>query len=190
VSERSAQGDIARDNIPVFSPRLDEILAAMIEGKIPNVGRFCGYCYTPVSKGAVACAHCGTSTSDYETLDKIPPEVFGLYRRMRKREALIVNSFAFAGLGLGLVLFIVLVGVAVYRYEQSLWMLAAATAVFIVGGRIFAGLLGGWIGDSIGYDFARRRLVDEWREYARERERARDVQNAAPGPAAVEARQG
>jgi rRNA maturation protein Nop10 len=177
-------GNGRHDEIPVFSPRLDEIMAAMIEGKIPNVGRFCGYCYTPVGKGADACPHCGTTTRDYATVDKIPPDLFGLYRRMRKREALVVNSFAFAGLGLGLLLFIFLVGVAVYRYEQSLWMLAAATAVFIVGGRIFAGLLGGWIGDSIGYDFAHRRLVEEWRTYARER----DGHDAPTARTAIEAR--
>lgn len=167
-------------DIPVFSPRLDEIMAAMIEGKIPNVGRFCGYCYTPVAKGAEGCAHCGTSTSAYAPVDKIPSDFFALYRRMRKREALVVNTFAFAGLGMGLLLFIGLVWLAVYHYGQSLWMLAGATAVFIVGGRIFAGLLGGWIGDSIGYDFAHRRLVDEWRAYAEQRDHVADGAPAAP----------
>ncbi|MEX2225388.1 MAG: zinc ribbon domain-containing protein [Dehalococcoidia bacterium] len=170
MSERAAHVDI-----PVFSDRLDEIMAAMIEGKIPNVGRFCGHCYTPVSKSAKACAHCGTSTRDYPPVEKIPSAFFDLYRRMRKRESLIVNSFAFAGLGIGLLLFILLAGLAVYRYEQSLWMLAGATAVFIVGGRIFAGLLGGWIGDSIGYDFAHRRLVNEWHDYERERDSGRST---------------
>jgi hypothetical protein len=171
------QPSAANDDIPVFSPRLDEIMAAMIEGKIPNVGRFCGYCYTPVAKNAETCSHCGSSTREHPPVEKIPSSFFDLYRRMRKRESLIVNSFAFAGLGLGLVLFIVLVWLAVYRYEQSLWMLAAATAVFIVGGRIFAGVLGGWIGDNIGYDFAHRRLVEEWHAYERERYAAR----ATPG---------
>ena len=157
-------------DIPVFSERLDTLMAAMIEGEAPNVGRFCGYCYTPLRKKADACGHCGRTTSQYEPVAKIPTDFFDLYRRMRKRESLIVNSFAFAGLGLGLILFIVLVAIAVYRFDQSLWMLAAATAVLIVGGRIFAGLLGGWIGDSIGYDFAHRRLVVEWTAYERERE--------------------
>jgi hypothetical protein len=168
------------DDIPIFSERLDEIMDAMIAGKIPNVGRFCGYCYTPVAKGAAACGHCGVSTADYPTVEKIPSDFFDLYRRMRKRESLIVNSFAFAGLGLGLLLFIVLVGVAVYRYDQSLWLLAGATAVFIIGGRIFAGLLGGWIGDNIGYDFAHRKLVEEWRVYEQERERNRASSQRAP----------
>jgi hypothetical protein len=156
-------------DIPVFSERLDTLMSAMLDGEAPNVGRFCGYCYTPLGKKADVCAHCARTTSDYEPVAKLPPEVIDLYRRMRKREGLIVNSFAFAGLGLGLILFILLVAVAVYRFDQSLWMLAGATAVLIVGGRIFAGILGGWIGDSIGYDFAHKRLVEEWRAFERER---------------------
>ena len=165
-------------DLPVFSPRLDEIMASMIKGEIPNIGRFCGYCYTPVSKSATDCGHCGHTTADYPPVDKIPPEFGALYRRMRKRESLIVNSFAFAGLGLALVIFIVLVGVAVYRYEQSLWMLAGATAFLIIGGRVFAGLLGGWIGDNIGYDFAQKKLAIEWAEYEREREALRTATTA------------
>ena len=162
-----------QSDIPVFSERLDTLMAAMIDGEAPNVGRFCGYCYTPLGKKADVCPHCGRGTSDYETVAKLPSEVIDLYRRMRKRESLVVNSFAFAGLGLGLVLFILLVAVAVYRFDQSLWMLAGATAVLIVGGRIFAGILGGWIGDAIGYDFAHRRLVEEWAAFEREREQRR-----------------
>ena len=53
-------------------------------------------------------------------------------------------------------MFIGLVALAVYRFDQSLWWLAGATVVLIVGGRVFAGLLGGWIGDSVGYDYAHR----------------------------------
>lgn len=166
--------------IPVFSPRLDEIIAAMVKGDIPNVGRFCGYCYTPVAKRAESCAHCARPVAESGTVDRLPAGLLDLYRRMRKRESLIVNSFAFAGLALGLLLFIVLVGVAVYRFDQSLWMLAGATAVFIVGGRVFAGILGGWIGDNLGYDYAHRKLVEEWRLYERER----STPGALPSPSA------
>jgi rRNA maturation protein Nop10 len=165
VSERTYEGS----EIPVFSKRLDEVMAAMIAGEAPNVGRFCGYCYTPLGKKADTCGHCGHTTSDVAPCAKIPSDFFDLYRRLRKRESLIVNSFAFAGLGLGLVLFIVLVAIAVYRYNQSLWMLAGATAVLIVGGRVFAGILGGWIGDQIGYDYAHRKLIVEWQAYEQER---------------------
>ena len=169
------------NEIPVFSERLDTLMSAMIDGEAPNVGRFCGYCYTPLGKKADTCTHCARTTSEYEPVAKLPSELFDLYRRMRKRESLVVNSFAFAGLGLGLVLFILLVAVAVYRFNQSLWMLAGATAVLIVGGRIFAGILGGWIGDSIGYDFAHRRLVEEWTVYEREREARLGRATTPPG---------
>ena len=165
MSEQTVESDI-----PVFSKRLDELMASMLAGETPNVGRFCGYCYTPMSKKASECPHCDRTTSAYEPVAKIPLDFFELYKRMRKREALIVNSFAFGGLGLGLVLFILLVALAVYRLHQSLWALAGATAVLIIGGRVFAGILGGWIGDSIGYDYAHRKLVDEWHEYEHARE--------------------
>jgi hypothetical protein len=167
------------EDIPVFSPRLDEIMGAMLKGAIPNVGRFCGYCYTPVGKKAEECAHCGRDVASWPPVDRLPTEFLDLYRRMRRRESLIVNSFAFAGLALGLLLFIALVGLAVYRFDQNLWLLAGATAVFIIGGRVFAGLLGGWIGDAIGYDYAHRKLVEEWREYERERAAERAPEHAA-----------
>jgi hypothetical protein len=170
-------------DIPIFSARLDELMASMLAGEAPNVGRFCGYCYTPLSKKADGCPNCSRATSQFEPVAKIPLDFFDLYRRMRKREALIVNSFAFAGLGLGLILFILLVALAVYRLHQSLWALAGATAVLIVGGRIFAGLLGGWIGDSIGYNYAHRKLVVEWQDYERARE-ARLGRTSAYAPAA------
>ncbi len=76
-------------------------------------------------------------------------------------------------------LFIVLVAVAVYVFNQSIWWLAFATLVLMVGGRVFAGILGGWIGDNVGYNYAHGKLVAEWHEY----ERQRDVeQGRAPAP--------
>jgi hypothetical protein len=152
----------------------------MIKGEIPNVGRFCGYCYTPLGKDEQRCAHCGRTRADYAPLAKIPSEFFVLYRNMRKRESLIVNSFAYLGLAIALALFVVLVAVAVYRYDASWIMLAIATLVFMVGGRVFAGLLGGWIGDNLGYDYAQRKLAVEWADY----ERARDANRTVPDASA------
>lgn len=178
-------------DLPVFSKRLDELMASMLQGEAPNVGRFCGYCYTPLGKREDVCAHCGHSVAEYAPVAKIPREFFALYRAMRKRESVIVNSFAFAGLGLGLLAFIALVAVGVYRYNASLWVMALATGVLIIGGRIFAGILGGWIGDTIGYEHAQRKLAVEWAAYEREREaRLRsapsppnEAERAAPGAA-------
>ena len=156
-------------DIPVFSPRLDEVLGMMIAGEAPNAGRFCGYCYTPMSKTAEACPYCKRDASETGTLEKLPPEVIALYRRWRKRESLVVNSFAFGGLFLAVVIFIGLVAYAVYRMEASLWMLSFATLFMLVGGRVFAGIFGGWIGDNVGYDYAHKKLVLEWREFEAKR---------------------
>jgi hypothetical protein len=179
--------DLRPGGLPVFSQRLDEIMAAMIKGEIPNVGRFCGYCYTPVTKNATSCTHCGRSVSEWPTVAKIPTDLFDVYRRMRKRESLIVNSFAFAGLALGLLLFIGLVALAVYRYNANLWLLAFATGAFIVGGRIFAGILGGWIGDNIGYDYAQKKLALEWAEYEQRRDGNGSAQQPLVTPASADA---
>lgn len=172
MSDRLAAGDI-----PVFSERLDTVLAAMINGEAPNYGRFCGYCYTPLVKTADICRHCARSVEDIAPVQKVPSEVVALYRRMRKRESIIVNSFAFAGLFLGVVLFTVLVGVAVFMFDASWLMLALATVVLMVGGRVFAGILGGWIGDNIGYDYAQRRLREEWAEFDAQRQRGDAAQS-------------
>ena len=47
--------------------------------------------------------------------------------------------------------------------------------------------IGGWIGDAIGYDFAHKRLVEEWAAFEREREQrlgraADDAPRPAPAP--------
>ena len=167
-------------DIPEFSARLDEVLGMMIKGDAPNAGRFCGHCYTPLGKKADACTHCATPVARLAPLEKVPPEVVAMYRSMRKRESLVVNSFAFAGLFLGVLVFMALVAVAVFQMGGSWVMLTFATVVLLVGGRIFAGILGGWIGDDIGYDFAHRKLALEWQEFARAREGGPP---SAPSPA-------
>lgn len=158
----------------------------MIAGEAPNAGRFCGYCYTPMSKTAESCPYCKRDAATTGTLEKVPTDVIALYRRWRKRESLIVNSFAFAGLFLAVLIFMGLVAYAVYRMEASLWMLSFATIFLLVGGRVFAGLLGGWIGDQVGYDYARKKLVLEWHEL----EQARTAASAAAGGATTTATSG
>jgi hypothetical protein len=158
------------DDLPIFSERLDTVMAAIIAGDAPNAGRFCGYCYTPLPKQGDVCAHCAHTAADYAPVDRLPMEFGGLYRRMRRRESLIVNSFAFGGLALAVALFIGIVALAVYVFDQSIWMFVLATIVLLVGGRVLAGILGGWIGDAIGYRYAHRKLAEEWSSYERERD--------------------
>ena len=155
---------VPSSEIPVFSPRLDEVLGMMIAGEAPNAGRFCAYCYTPMSKTADACPYCKRDALTTGTLEKVPLDIIALYRRWRKRESLVVNSFAFGGLFLAVLIFIGLVAYAVYRMEASLWMLSFATLFLLVGGRVLAGIFGGWIGDNVGYEYAHKKLVVEWAE--------------------------
>jgi hypothetical protein len=166
---------------PVFSERLDEVLGMMIKGDAPNAGRFCGHCYTPLTKQAGACPHCWTPVASRAPVEKVPAEVVAMYRRMRKRESLIVNTFAFAGLFLGVLLFVALVAVAVFLMDGSWVMLSVALVALLVGGRIFAGILGGWIGDDIGYNVAHRKLAAEWQAYASGRDGAAPAAEQVPG---------
>ena len=184
---KQANREYDPSGIPVFSPRLDEVLGLMISGEAPNAGRFCGNCYTPMSKTADHCPYCATSVAAVPVLDRLPREIIDLYKRMRKRESLIVNSFAFAGLFLGVLLFMILVAIAVYLMDQSLVMLGFATVVLLVGGRVFAGILGGWIGDNVGYEYAQKKLALEWHEFDRARSgaaQAPPATDAAPAPSA------
>jgi hypothetical protein len=71
------------------------------------------------------------------------------------------------------------------------WSVAivVSTAVLFVTGRVFAGILGGWVGDTVGYTYARRKLIDEWAEYER-LGRPDSAPPGAPPAAAVDARGG
>ena len=93
-----------------------------------------------------------------------------MHWRMRKRESLIVNSFAFLGLGLGLALFLGLVAVNVLYLDRALWFFVIATVIFLVGSRVLAGIIGGVIGDEIGYNYGHKKLAEDWRLHLATRE--------------------
>lgn len=154
----------ASGDVPVFSQRLDEILDEIRRGGAPNAGRFCGYCFTPLADRDV-CAHCGRSTADVGAVDRIPAEIQEMYRRLRRRESLVVNSFAYLGLTIGVALFVAMVAIAVFYLDAAWWFLALSIVVLLVGGRVLAGILGGILGDDLGYRYARRKLAEDWATY-------------------------
>ncbi|HWQ27788.1 MAG TPA: zinc ribbon domain-containing protein [Dehalococcoidia bacterium] len=155
---------IPPDGVPVFSPRLDEVLDAIRRGEAPNAGRFCGYCFTPLAERD-ACAHCGRSAAEVPPADRIPREIFEMYRALRRRESLVVNSFAYLGLTIGVALFVGMVAIAVFYLNAAWWFLTLSIVVLLVGGRVLAGILGGIIGDNLGYRYARRKLAEDWAAY-------------------------
>lgn len=154
----------------IFSPRLDDFLDRLQEGETPNAGTFCAFCYTPLTREATRCDHCGQLLAERAAINSVPRDVVLMHRRMRKRESVIVNSFAFLGLGLGLALFLGLVAINVLYLDRELWFFVIATVVFLVASRVLAGLIGGYIGDEIGYSYGHKKLAEDWRQHLADRE--------------------
>ena len=103
-------------------------------------------------------------------VESLPPVMLEMHRRKMKRESIIVNSFAYLGLALGLAIFLALVAVNVLLLEKALWFFLLASAIFLVGSRLLAGVFGGIIGDEIGFRYANKRLSEDWAAHVHERE--------------------
>ena len=84
-----------------FSEALDAMIAEVRAGNAPNLGRFCGYCYTPLDPGREVCPTCGTSADAVPVRDKISRTVAQVYTAKRKREGRYVHGAAWAGILLG-----------------------------------------------------------------------------------------
>ena len=154
----------------ILSPRLDDFLDRLQEGETPNSGTFCAFCYTPLPPEATRCDHCGQVLFERPPINSVPREVVLMHRRMRKRESVIVNSFAFFGLALGLALFLGLVAINVLYLDRELWFFVIATVIFLVASRVFAGIIGGYIGDEIGYRYGHKKLAEDWHQHLASRE--------------------
>lgn len=151
----------AGDGVPLFSERLTEVLDAMFSGGAPNAGRFCGYCYTPLDAQRRLCPHCGRSVAKHQPVGQVPREVLLMFRKLRRRESLVVNSYAYAGLLLAVVIFIMSFAVLFFSGAAVWWYVGDIVALFVLA-RVLAGLLGGYWGDQVGYRYARRKLAEDW----------------------------
>ncbi len=161
---------IPDDDCPLFSQRLEEQILAITGGSAPNAGRFCGHCYTPIGERTSRCPHCATETSERNPVGRIPQPIVEMLQAQRKTESRIVNGFAYLGLTLAVVGGLVLVLGVPYLREHLIWATIVYAAVLIVGGRVLAGVLGGYYGDRIAYERARGRLREEWAEWVAERD--------------------
>ena len=154
----------------LLSERLEAFLDQLREGATPNFGSFCGSCYNPLPAGHERCDHCGLELRDRPPVTSVPAEVIEMHRRKQRRESLIVNSFAYLGLLLGVAIFVGLVAIDVFYLGGALWLLVLSVVVLLLGSRLLAGILGGVIGDELGYRYASRRLAEEWAAYVAQRE--------------------
>ncbi|MCY4454680.1 MAG: zinc ribbon domain-containing protein [Chloroflexi bacterium] len=159
------------DDCPLFSERLEEQILAVTGGSAPNAGRFCGHCYTPLGERTAVCPHCATETSDRRPVGRIPEVIIEMLQAQRKTESRIVNGFAYLGLTLAVVGGLVLVLGVPYLRAHLIWATIVYAAVLIVGGRVLAGVLGGYYGDRIAYERARGRLREGWAEWVLERDK-------------------
>ena len=105
--------------------------------------------------------------------------------RKQKRESLIVNCFAYLGLALGLALFLGMVAINVTYLDRALWFFFIAIGVFLIGSRVLAAIIGGVIGDEIGYRYASRRLAEDWAQHVAGRENTRNADGTIGAPPAA-----
>lgn len=152
------------DDVPLFSARLTTLLEEMFRGEAPNSGRFCGNCYTPMDRQRMECQHCATPTSERPPLEKVPRDVLLMFRSLRRRESLVVNSFAYLGLLLGVLIFIAVFFV-IFELGANIWWYIFDIVLLFVLARVLAGVLGGYVGDELGYRYSRRKLAEEWHAY-------------------------
>ena len=181
MSPAADEAASAPERAPIFSARLQALLADILRAQAPNAGRFCGNCYNPLApstgpsaalrtgsgraQDAEECGHCGLSTAQRPPVRQIPPEVFAMFRAQRLREAIPVRSLAWGGLatGLSLALFLMVV--------LPFWWNVAAFAVSLGVSYVAAANIANSVGDALGYRWGQRVLEKRWGEFVRERER-------------------
>jgi hypothetical protein len=173
VSDANPDARPPRNGHHVFSTRLEGFLDELYAGQTPNAGRFCSFCYNPLPPGFQRCDHCGQDLRERPSITSLPPDVLDMYRRKQRRESLVVNSFAYLGLALGLALFLGLVAINVLYMDRAFWFFLVATVIFLLGSRMLAGLLGGVVGDELGYRYAHKRLAEDWATHVAQRETQR-----------------
>jgi hypothetical protein len=161
------------DGCPLFSERLEEHIVGLTRGEVPNAGRFCGYCYTPMSVDARTCAHCNTPTEATPPVDAIPEPVVQMLRRQRKTESAWVNGFAYLGLVVAAVAGLAVVLGIPYLRDNLLPATIVYGLLLVVGSRMLAGFFGGYWGDRIGYERGRAALRASWDAWLEERGRSR-----------------
>lgn len=161
------------DDCPLFSERLEEHVVAVQRGQAPNRGQFCGHCYTPVSRDTTICSHCGEDArTGRKPVEAVPFPIMEALVRQRKIESKWVNGFAYLGLLIATVGGIALVLAVPFFKDRLIYATIVYGVILLIGGRVLAGVLGGYYGDRIGFERARRATVEAWEGWLSERDTA------------------
>jgi len=157
------------DSGDVLSERLIALMDDVLEGQAPNAGRFCGYCYHPVTvarqAGEGPCPHCGRTADDRPEVTRVPPEVFAMYRARRAREGWTVRGIAWAGLTLGVVLGLLPLALAGVTW-WSLLAFFGTMGFFYIGSANLANSAG----DALGYAWGQSVMRRRWAAFLRTRD--------------------
>lgn len=151
---------------------LDDILA----GRAPNAGRFCGYCYHPLSAEREVCPHCDCATADRRPVEGLPRALVEMHRLRRKREGTVVRSFAWGGLTTGVIVSLLpfVIGGRVTVLTAGLFL---GLLVFFY---LFSANLANSVGDALGYRWGQSTIRRRWEKLVAERD----------GPGGAETRPG
>jgi len=154
---------VIEDDIAILDalqPRMEQIIFA----KLPNLGRLCGYCYAHLSPDEGTCHVCTRDIAAVGTVTAVPRPVLRAYYAKRRREAWLVNTFAYVGMFLGVAISGLLV------YLLSGWWRFTAVFTLTIGSWYLANVLGGIFGGRIGYNWGRNVRNQMWARWVAERE--------------------
>lgn len=149
--------------------RLQEKMEERLARKVPEGGRFCGYCYGRLRESEEHCPFCGRAIAVVGTAAAVPQEVLRAYRAKQRTESTWVYGMGFVGLAVAATAFIVLV----IWGPGPLGHPGVAFTVLIGGGYILARLSGEVVGGTIGIARGVRRRNAMWSAFVATRERPR-----------------
>jgi len=149
----------------VLSERLEILLDDIAVGRAPNAGRFCGYCYNPLSADRVSCLHCGRATAECAPVEHIPQEVAQMYKKSRSREGTVVRTIAWGGLTLGVTLALVPLA-----FGGVQWWTVSLFFGLMVFFYILSANLANSVGDALGYAWGQSMLRKRWGQFVAERD--------------------
>ena len=149
----------------MFSERLVLLIDDILAGKAPNAGRFCGYCYHPLAAPHEMCPHCGRSASEWRPAEALPREVLDMQRHRRRREGLVVRSFAWGGLAIGVIVALLPLAFAGVSW-WSLFLFFGLLAFFY----LFSANLANSLGDALGWRWGQSVIRRRWAKLVAERD--------------------
>ncbi len=140
---------------------MDDIL----QGRAPNAGRFCGYCYHPLAPERDMCPHCGRSAGDWPAASRIPDGVIDMHRARRGREGLVVRSIAWGGLTAG-----VIVALLPLIFAGAVWWAILSFFAIMASFYLVSANVANSLGDALGYRWGQSTVRRRWERFVGERD--------------------